>query len=159
MGGAAANPALVRKLVLYEPPRLGAMPDDVMARIEQAAGQGDWDTFVRTFFLGGIQMPKPLVDRIQASPFWPPIVADAPATLSDFRAFAPYVFDASHFRGLTMPVLLLVGSESPRDYYLTDALAAVLSNHQIVELQGQGHGAQAMAPQMFVETVSKFLRE
>jgi len=157
MGGAAANPALVRKLVLYEPPVIDAVADEVLARMEEAAARGDWDGVVRTFLLEGPKVPQALVDAAQASPVWPPMVADAPATLADIRAFVRYDFDASHFRGLTMPVLLLVGSESPRDNYVTDALARVLPNHEIVELKGQGHVAQAMAPQMFVEAVTSFL--
>ncbi len=157
MGGAAASPALVHKLVLYEPPVVDAVADGALARMEEAAAQGDWDGVVRTFLLEGPKVPQPFVDAARASPFWPPMVADAPATLADIRAFARYDFDASHFRGLTMPVLLLVGSESPRDNYVTDALARVLPNHQIAELKGQGHVAQAMAPQMFVEAVSSFL--
>jgi len=155
MGGAAANPNLVSKLVLYEPPQPNAMADDAMAKVEEAAGRGDWDGFVRAFLLEGPKIPQPLVDALQGSPFWPAMVADAPATLSDIRALVRYEFDAARFAALTMPVLLLVGSESPRDNYVTDALAGVLPDRRIAELQG--HVAQAMAPELFVSTIADFL--
>ena len=99
-----------------------------------------------------------MVDAMQASPaLWAPRIAEAPNSLHDFRALRQYDFDAARFATLTMPVLLLVGSESTRDDFVTDALADVLPDVRIVELQGQGHAAMVMAPQMFVEAVSTFL--
>jgi len=157
MGGAAVRPELVSKLVLYEPPATDAMTDESLANVEEAAARADWDGFVRTFLLEGPKTPEPMVNMIQASPFWPPMVADGPATLSDIRTLVKYRFDPTRFASLTMPVLLLAGSESPRHNYVTDDLAAVLPNTRVVELQGQGHVAQAMAPQMFVDTVAGFL--
>jgi pimeloyl-ACP methyl ester carboxylesterase len=157
MGGAAARPDLVSKLVLYEPPSPDRGTADLMEKLEEPASQEDWDRFVRTWLIDVVEIPTQVVDALHASPFWPLMIADAPATLCDARALARYDFDPSRVAGLTMPVLLLLGSESPRDNYVTDALVSVLPNQQIVELQGQGHVAHAMVPQMFVETVSAFL--
>jgi pimeloyl-ACP methyl ester carboxylesterase len=157
MGGAAEQPGLVSKLVLYEPPRPSAMSAGEVAKVEEAASRGDWGLVARTFLLEGPKVPLPFVDALQSSPFWPPMVADAPATLSDIRTLGRHQFDPSRFAGLSMPVLLLVGSESPRDNYLTDALAGVLPDRRIVELQGQAHIAHALAPALFVEVVSGFL--
>ncbi len=157
MGGAAAQPSLVSKLVLYEPPRPDALPASVLAELEEAARQGDWDLFFRTFLIHGLKIPPHVVDAIQASPFWAPRIADGPASLSDFRVISRYEFDPARFAALAMPVLLLAGSESPGDNYVTDAIAGVLPDHQIVELQGQGHVAMVMAPDLFVDTVSRFL--
>jgi pimeloyl-ACP methyl ester carboxylesterase len=157
LGGAAEQPGLVSKLVLYEPPRPDAMSAGEIAKVEEAASQGDWDRFVRTWLIDVVEIPAQVADALHASPFWPLMIADAPATLCDARALGRYEFDPARFAVLTMPVLLLVGSESPRDNYVTDALAGVLANNQIAELQGQAHIAHAMAPQMFVEVVSTFL--
>jgi len=157
MGGAAARPDLVSRLVLYEPPRPDATAVDKRVKLEEAASQGDWERFVRTWLIDVVEIPTQVVDAIHASPFWPVMTADAPATLCDARTLARYDFDPSRVIGLTMPVLLLLGSESPRENYVTDALAGVLSNQQIVTLQGQAHIAHVMAPQVFVDTVSAFL--
>jgi hypothetical protein len=54
-------------------------------------------------------------------------------------------------------VLLQIGTESPRDLYVTDALAAVLPNVRIQELPGQAHEGMTTAPQMYAEAVSRFL--
>jgi pimeloyl-ACP methyl ester carboxylesterase len=54
-------------------------------------------------------------------------------------------------------VLLQIGSESPRDLYVTDALAAALPNARIEVLPGQAHEGMTTAPEMYAESVTKFL--
>ncbi len=70
-----------------------------------------------------------------------------------------YSFDPEAFRSLAMPVLLQVGTESPRDLYVTDALAAVLPDVRIEALEGQAHEAMTMAPEMYANAVIGFLLE
>ncbi len=55
------------------------------------------------------------------------------------------------------PVMLQIGTESPRDLYVTDALAAVLPDVRIEELPGQAHEGMTTAPEMYAEAVSRFL--
>jgi hypothetical protein len=54
-------------------------------------------------------------------------------------------------------VLLQVGSESERDLYFTDALAAVLPDVRIEPLPGQAHEGMTTAPEMYAEAVTRFL--
>ena len=68
-----------------------------------------------------------------------------------------YKFEAGRYHTLNMPVLLQIGSESPRDLYVTDALAAVLPNASIGVLQGQAHEGMTTAPGMYAEAVTTFL--
>jgi hypothetical protein len=51
-----------------------------------------------------------------------------------------------------------VGTESPRDLYVTDALAAVLPEVPVEALPGQAHEGMTTAPDMYVEAVARFLR-
>jgi pimeloyl-ACP methyl ester carboxylesterase len=73
------------------------------------------------------------------------------------RALSRYDFRAERFRGLNLPVLLQVGTESPRGLYATDALAAALPDARIEELPGQAHEAMTTAPGPYAEAVSRFL--
>jgi hypothetical protein len=68
-----------------------------------------------------------------------------------------YEFDVERYGSLSMPVLLQIGTESPRDLYITDALAAVLPDARIEELAGQAHEGMTTAPEMYAEQVSRFL--
>jgi pimeloyl-ACP methyl ester carboxylesterase len=67
------------------------------------------------------------------------------------------ISDVNRFRELRVPVLLQIGTESPRDLYVTDAIAAVLPDVRIEELPGQAHEGMTTAPQMYAEAVSRFL--
>jgi pimeloyl-ACP methyl ester carboxylesterase len=110
-----------------------------------------------TFFRDTLHVPVEELDELRATELWPPIVADARASLQDLRAIGKYEFNAERYRQLQIPVLLQIGSESPRDLYVTDALLAVLPDARIGVLPGQAHEGMTTAPGMYVETVMKFL--
>ena len=147
----------VKKVVLYEPARPDLFPDDLLARLEALAARGSWDSFAFTFFRDGLLVPIRDLEAVRQSDLWPPIVADAPASLHDIRALTRHLFDAARYRSLDIPVLLQIGSESPRDLYVTDALAAVLPDGRIEALPGQAHEGMTTAPGMYVEAVRRFL--
>jgi pimeloyl-ACP methyl ester carboxylesterase len=150
-------PGQVRKLMLYEPMRPGLFPGDVLPRLEALASTGAWDDFAMTFFRDALHVPIEELEAVRASDLWPPIVADAPASLGDIRALTRYKFEAGRYRTLDIPVLLQIGSESPRDLYVTDALAAVLPDARIEALPGQAHEGMTTAPELYVEAVTTFL--
>jgi len=60
-------------------------------------------------------------------------------------------------QGLHFPVLLQVGTESPRDSFVTDALAPVFPDARIDALSGQAHEGMTMAPDQYAESVFRFL--
>lgn len=157
LAAAARVAARVRKLVLYEPPWPTTLAEDLVARLEGLAEAGHWDDLAATFFRDGLRVPAEELDGLRASELWPPIVADARATLGDLRALVRYDFDAGRFRELRMPVLLQVGTESPRELYVTDALAAVFPDVRVEELPGQAHEGMTTAPEMYAAAVSRFL--
>jgi pimeloyl-ACP methyl ester carboxylesterase len=153
---AAQHPDLVQKLVLYEPAWPHAVKADVAA-LETLAAADAWDQFAFAFFANVLHVPGEELDALRASALWPPIVADAGASLGDLRAIRAYRFDPGRFAGLNIPVMLQIGSESPRDLYVTDALAAVLPDVQIDTLAGQAHEGMTTAPEMYVEATMRFL--
>jgi pimeloyl-ACP methyl ester carboxylesterase len=155
---AAQHPNRVTKLVLYEPPWPKAIPPDALAALEALADAGAWDQFAYAFFANTLHVPAEELDAVRASDLWPPIVADAPATLGDLRAIAAYAFDARRFAGLDLPVVLQIGSESPRDLYVTDALAAVLPRVEIDTLAGQAHEAMTTAPELYARATIRRLQ-
>jgi pimeloyl-ACP methyl ester carboxylesterase len=158
LAAAAEVPDRVRKLVLYEPPWPRTLKPLDLARLEELARAGDWDGLALTFFRDLLCVPVAELDAVRASALWPPIVADARASLQDLRALRRYDFQPEHFRQLRMPVVLQVGTASPRDLFATDALAAVLPDVCIQELPGQAHEGMTTAPEMYAEAVSRVLR-
>lgn len=155
---AAANvPDRVRKLVLYEPAWPRVVGKEALARLEELAQAGDWEHFAVTFFRDRLSVPVEELNELRSTELWRSIIVDAEASLGDLRALSRYHFKVERFRELRVPVMLQIGSESPRDLYVTDALAAVLPIVRIQELPGQAHEAMTTAPKMYAEAVSRFL--
>jgi len=147
----------VRKLVLYEPPVPPVAAKAALASLETLASVGDWESFSVTFFRDLLLTSPQELEALRATELWPPIVRDARASLGDIRAIIRYHFNAERFRELRTPVLLQTGTESPPQLYVTDALAAVLPNVRVEELAGQAHEAMTTAPEMYAESVTRFL--
>ena len=157
LAAAAEVPDRVRKLVLYEAPWPHLLGSRALARLEELALDGRWDDLAMTFFRDTLLVPREELDALRETELWPPIVADAEATMGDLRALSRYAFDVGRFRELRIPALLQIGTESPRDLYVTDALAAALPDARVEELPGQAHEAMTTAPGMYAEAVSRFL--
>jgi pimeloyl-ACP methyl ester carboxylesterase len=152
-------PDLVRKLVLYEPAWPSLFTPQAMATLESLARAGDWEGFAWEFFRDCLRVPEQELQEVRDSELWAPIIEDAPATLGDLRALSRYDFVPERFRAVRCPTLLQIGTESPRELYATDALAAVLPDVRIGALQGQAHEGMTTAPALYVEAVATFLDE
>jgi pimeloyl-ACP methyl ester carboxylesterase len=157
LAAAASIPDSVRKLVLYEAAWPRVVGKEALAQLEELAQAGNWEDFAVTFFRDRLSVPVEELDELRTTGLWPPIIADAEASLGDLRALSRYDFKAERFRELRIPVMLQIGTQSPRDLYVTDALAAVLPNVCIEELPGQAHEGMTTAPRMYAEAVSRFL--
>lgn len=157
LGAARLVPDRVQKLVLYEAPWPHLLDAAALLPLEALARAGDWDGFAATFFADVLAVPQADLDALRASEDWAPIVADAPATLGDFHALARFRFDPECCRDLPMPVLLQVGSESPPEFYVTDALAAILPDATVGLLHGQAHEGMTTAPDQYAAAVRRFL--
>jgi pimeloyl-ACP methyl ester carboxylesterase len=158
LAAAALVPNRVRKLILYEPPRPDTVQPAALTRLEALAAEGAWDEFAFSFFKDSLHVPESDLQQLRAMDLWPAIVADARASLGDLRTIARYDFKPEGFQGLTCPVRLQVGSESPRDLYVTDALAACLPDVRVETLVGQAHEGMTTAPEMYAASVIRFLQ-
>ena len=157
VGAALSAADRVRKLVLYEPPWPSALPKELLAALEDLARAGRWDDLAVTFFRDGLSVPAAEVEALRASELWPPIVGDAEATVGDLRALMSHDFDPERFRAFHAPVLLQVGEHSPREPYVTEALAAVLPDVRVEVLAGQAHEGMTTAPELYAASVTRFL--
>ena len=154
---AAGSPQRIGSLVLYEPPWPEIIQPDALAALETLAAADAWDAFAYAFFANVLHVPSEELDALRASDSWRPIVDDGPASLGDLRALCAYSFDPMRFAGLDTPVLLQVGSQSPRHFYVTDALAAVLPDARVDVLRGQAHEGMTTAPDLYVRSTLRFL--
>ena len=110
-----------------------------------------------TFFRDTLAVPISELNALRRTDLWPAIIADAKASLGDLRAISKYDFRPERFNRLAIPVLLQIGTESPRDLYVTDVLATVLPDVRIEELPGQAHEGMTTSPEMYANAVTRFL--
>ena len=148
----------IAKLVLYEPPLPEAVSAKEVAALEAFAAAGDWEGYTTAFLRDQLSLSDSDLADMRATPLWSQFVAEAPPTRHDLLALPGHSFDPKRFAGLDMPVMLQIGTESRRETYATDALAAVLPNARIVDLPGHGHDAVLTAPEVYARQVIGFLR-
>jgi pimeloyl-ACP methyl ester carboxylesterase len=157
LGAAGVVPGRVRKLVLYEAPWPANLGGDVPEPLTTSARAGDWDSFSFWFFQNVLLVPVAELNSLRATELWAPILADAKASLGDLRALSKYDFRCERFTELRMPVLLQIGTESPRHLYITDKLSEVLADARIERLEGQAHEGMTTAPELYAQSVIGFL--
>jgi pimeloyl-ACP methyl ester carboxylesterase len=76
----------------------------------------------------------------------------------ELRAEESYRPDSNVFASLSVPALLLLGSESPQwAKEGTKLVQAVLPDSRVAVLDGQGHIAIMTAPELVADEVARFL--
>lgn len=163
--GAAARTVNIRRLVLYEG---WPVPDiahrtfapEMLERLEALLAQGRPEQLLETFYRDIVKMSEAEISSIEAAPTWPARVAAAPTVPRELRAFGEQAFDPEWAARIDVPVLLLVGSDSPVDIKADpEVVAAALPDARIRILEGQMHMAHLTDPEMFAECVLTFLAE
>lgn len=153
----------IAKLVLYEPPIPSGMsiyPPGVTDRIQALAAGGDGDGAVSTFFREVVRMPEQELAMLRSLPVWQARVAAAHTTPREMKASENYTFVPGRFKDLQIPVLLLLGGDSPMFFRKAiEAVHEALPNSRIVVMPGQQHAAMNTAPELFATEVLKFLSE
>ncbi len=169
LGAALLRPGRVRKLVLYEPARLGAglLPEETRQRLQASLAAQDRDGLVRIALMevvGGLHDVTGERIRVRAdfrsSLLWQNALHNAGVIPAELESLAAARYDMEQIRGLKISTLLLVGSQSPpRNRQAAEALLAALPQARLEELPGQSHGAMFTAPGLFAENVIAFLEE
>jgi pimeloyl-ACP methyl ester carboxylesterase len=160
---AAARGAKVRRLVLFEPPTaevVRLLPAALLERLDALLAEGDREGVVVESYRAVVGLSDEEIDHLRAQPAWPNRVAAAHTVPRELRIPPDKAFSAEQAKAITVPALVLVGSDTPRPFRTSaEAVAAALPNARLVILEGQGHGAELLAPGTVAESVLAFLRE
>ena len=148
----------LRSLILYEPPPPGSRVDIELKSLREMIHGAEPEEIVLEFLRTGPRVPEEDIKRLRESPIWPHTVSLAPSLASELDAAAGYELDVSQYSTLNIPLLLLLGSDSPallRE--VSDALVEVVPDVRMRVLEGQQHAANFDAPELFAEEVVRFL--
>jgi pimeloyl-ACP methyl ester carboxylesterase len=161
--GAATRTANLRKLVLYEGwpvPTLAHRTTDpeVLRHLDALLAQGERARMLEAFYRDVVLMSPAEIAGLRAAPTWPARVAAAHTVPREVRAFGAQAFDPAWAARITVPVLLLVGTDSPPEIQAEpEVVAAALPDARIRLLEGQAHLAHLTAPETFAAEVLSFL--
>ena len=161
--GAAPLTTNIRRLALYEPGIYDAqdmITPALSERLDALLAAGDADALVETFFRDALGLDDEDIATMRAQPSWHARVAAAPTLPRELRNDPADLFDASRAATVTVPTLLLEGSESPESLLADVRLVAeTVPNARIEVLEGQAHSADFLAPQLVAEKLLAFLSE
>jgi len=162
----ALNAALLtdnlRTLILYEPPIMVGEHElyskEVLAELKRLLGMGEREQFLITFLqdVGGASTAE--IDMLRKAPNWQNRVDAAHVILRGLQEVGHYRFDAARFAEMTIPTLLLTGSESSPPFRdATNLVHEALPNSRIVIFEGHGHVATLTATDRFIDEVISFI--
>jgi pimeloyl-ACP methyl ester carboxylesterase len=147
------------RLALYEPPMGGVLADRAtIDRWQRLVSDGDRDLMMREFFRDVAGYDDPAIDELARSPLWQARKRVTPTLPRELRAELAHRLDREALAAITVPTLLLVGTESP-DWAVrsTEAYEAALPNAEKALLEGQGHSANIGAPDLLASELTRFL--
>jgi pimeloyl-ACP methyl ester carboxylesterase len=158
--GAARLARNVRRLILYEPaPGVPQVDPELLARLDALLAEGERERLL-SVFLTELGLDPDALEQLRASPTWGLRLATTHTIPRELRAEESYRPDSAAFASLTVPALLLLGSESPRWAKKgTEVVQSVLPDTRVAVLQGEGHIALMTAPELVADEVARFLGE
>lgn len=161
--GAARRTSHVRRLALYEGwpsphPEIGAASETVMDLIEQHLSAGDGDAALQTFCREVVHMSDEELSGFRANDAWWQSRVEAVHTIVREDRAGSAKLDPEEASQLRIPVLLMVGTESPDELRgRPEAVAHALPDARIEELEEQQHLAHALVPDLFAKRLLAFL--
>jgi pimeloyl-ACP methyl ester carboxylesterase len=151
----------IERLILYEPPiptGLPQYPAGIPDQIQALTDNGQLEKGLELFLQGVVRMPDHELAGYRKLPMWTNRVQLAPTIARDIALDRTYRFEPQKFSDHDMPILLLLGGDSPPLFQeAIVALESALPNSQTFILPGQQHIAMDTNPALFVEVVLDFL--
>lgn len=153
----------VHRMVLYEPPiptGIPMYPPGFPDRMQALIDYGDLEAALELFFRDVVEMPDHEFAEYRELPMWSHRIPLAPTIPRELAIDRVYTFDADKFADFQVPVLFLLGGDSPSMFQRAIATAdAALPNSQVALLPGQQHIAMDTNPKLFLREVKRFLRD
>jgi pimeloyl-ACP methyl ester carboxylesterase len=151
----------VRKMVLYEPPLptgVQMYPPGLPDRMQGMIDDGELEAALELFFREVVKMPDHELVEYRELPVWKQRIHLAPTIPREMAIDRSYSFDSEKFADLRVPILLMLGGDSPPIFQAAiETAEAALPSSRVVLLPGQKHIAMDTDPELFVGEVLDFL--
>lgn len=153
----------IKKVALYEPPFIiddsrPPIPADYVAHLQELSAAGRKEDALIYFMTVAVGIPAEYIDGMKHAPFWASSVGVAHTISYDGEIMGDTMYgnpaSLQQFSGITTPVLVMVGSNSPPyQQHAVEALAKLLPNAQYRSMTGQDHG---IAPEILTPALVEF---
>jgi pimeloyl-ACP methyl ester carboxylesterase len=155
--GAAAHGAPVKRLALYEPPGPQTAPAEWRARVLPMIEAGQPGRAMMSFLTEIIGLSAEEIAVLRDAPRAYDVMSIVSATMPrESQGLGTVNLEALAAK-VDVPVLLLLGSASPAwAHDITTELAGVLTNQTLAVLDGQGHDAISLAPELLIAQLGAF---
>ncbi len=159
---ALLQPANLLGLVLYEPPVQAGEPigGDFQRLAEEALAAGDGDKALQVFFRDIVGFSDAMIDDMRSAKWragWNHMITILPNQMDDNRAIRALPSGVDRYRAISVPTLLLRGTDSPKHLQRRlAALAGVLPSGKTVDLAGEAHNANMSSPQVVASVIASF---
>lgn len=162
--GAAMQTDRLSGLILYEPwitsEGESLYTPEQLEHLDALLAAGDCESVVRALFTEIAGFPPYEMELLMSSPSWPERMAAAHTIPREARAEESYRLPADQVGELTIPVLLLLGGDSPPlAKRVNDLLAKALPKARTVVMPGQQHIAMTTGPDLLVGAVLDFWQD
>ena len=160
--GAALRTSNIHRLALYEPAFRGVFtyPTGFLDRVAALVAAGQAEQAVELAFRERVGVSSAQIEAMRALPSWAARVRAATAIPRELAVDATLAFDGSRHAGVTTPTMLLVGERSPvGQRSIIEAIDAALPDSRIVALPGQEHMAQASAPELVANALTRLMAD
>ncbi|MGW4379373.1 alpha/beta fold hydrolase [Kitasatospora sp. NPDC004531] len=151
----------VERVAVYEPPF--STTEEQRARFKEYrdgvardVAAGDRGAAV-VRFMAFVGMPEPMIDGMRQSPVWPVFESVAPTLANDTEVLdgaAGAPVPVERLAGLTVPVLVLDGGESPEPLRDAARATAAAAHAEYRTLDGQTH---EVAPEVLAPVLAEFV--
>ena len=159
---AALRTQNIDQLVLYEPPFPVGGPVTnltVLSRFEDLVRRGQKDAALEMFLRHIVKLSETRIAAARKNPSWTARARTVDVQVREIRALNAYEFVPAKFGKLTIPTLLVMGSQTAGHHRAAiEALGHALPNSKLSVLQGQEHDAIEAAPELFTNAVLEFLK-
>ena len=146
------------RLALYEPAMGGGLTTgEVVERWERLIEEGDRKTVLREFFREIAGYTEAAIAETEGTPIWDARLEIMPTVPRELRSELAHRFDPVPLAALAMPVLLLLGTESPAwAVRSVEAHSEAIAGAELRTLEGQGHSANMTAPELLAGELERF---
>ena len=146
------------RLALYEPAMGGVLSDsETIERWKRLVEADERDAVVREFYRDIAGYDEEAIDELASGPVWEARKQIVPTVPRELAAELAHRLDPDALAALPMPVLLLLGTESP-DWAVRSvhAYADAIPGAELRMLEGQGHSANTTAPELLARELEGF---